>query len=59
MALGVDDTVGNAWNDSIGGNHWGDLTTPDDDDDGIIDTPYYLEGGSGAADYRPLAILPS
>ena len=54
-ALGVDDTVGNAWNDSTGGNHWSDLTAPDDDDDGIIDTPYYLEGGSGATDHKPLA----
>lgn len=57
--LGMDDTGGNAWNDSMGGNHWSDLTSPDQDEDGIIDTPYLLEGGSGATDNRPLVSPPS
>ncbi|MBN1389449.1 MAG: right-handed parallel beta-helix repeat-containing protein [Candidatus Thermoplasmatota archaeon] len=38
------------------GNHWSDLTAPDVDDDGIVDTPYLLSGG--AMDERPLVEQP-
>ena len=44
----------NFWNTSTEGNYWSDWTSPDNDSDGIVDFPYYLDGGSGACDHFPL-----
>jgi len=50
-----DDKTGNFWNSSDGyGNYWYDWTLPDYDMDGIVDSPYLLDGGAGAKDYYPL-----
>jgi len=55
-----DDGTNNWWNTSGTphgyGNYWNDLTTPDINDDGIVDDPFdYVIGGSaGAKDYYPL-----
>jgi len=38
------------------GNYWDDLTTPDSNGDGIVDTPYALDGGAGAEDSYPLKV---
>ena len=42
----------NTWYRNGKGNHWSDLTAPDDDGNGIVDTPYALLGG--AFDLYPL-----
>lgn len=39
------------WNDSDSGNYWNDLTAPDDDEDGIVDIGYDLDGGN--TDFYP------
>jgi PKD repeat protein len=61
------DTTGNYWseyyNESIWwkktegylGNHWSDLTGPDEDRDGFVDTAYLVEGGKERDNY-PLAM---
>lgn len=33
-------------------NYWDDWTSPDNDDDGIVDTPYHIDGGG--QDFYPL-----
>ena len=38
------------------GNYWDDWTTPDSTGDGIVDTPYALDGGAGAEDSYPLVV---
>ncbi|MCK4718022.1 MAG: right-handed parallel beta-helix repeat-containing protein, partial [Thermoplasmata archaeon] len=46
----------NHWNNTLNeGNHWSDWTSPDVDVDGVVDTPYDLDGGAGANDPRPYA----
>ncbi len=35
-------------------NYWADWTTPDDDNDGIVDDEYIIEGSSNNRDYNPL-----
>ncbi len=35
-------------------NFWSDHLTPDDDDDGIVDIPYTIDGGSGVIDSHPV-----
>lgn len=43
------------WNTGRIGNHWSDLTSPDDNSDGIVDdTPYDLRTVSGAKDNLPV-----
>ena len=41
------DCTGNVFNldKPIGGNYWSDWTSPDDDGDGIVDSPYVFTGG--------------
>lgn len=49
----------NWWNglSSAHGNHWSDLSRPDSDRDGFVDTGYELGGGM-AADMRPMSTPP-
>lgn len=44
---------GNRWNLSSQGNYWSDWTTPDNDSDGIVDTPYVINT-LGIRDHFPL-----
>jgi nitrous oxidase accessory protein NosD len=40
------------WNNSLGrGNYWSDWTGPDKNNDGIVDKPYNLSGGSNHDNY--------
>lgn len=50
------DNAYNTWNASypIGGNYWDTWTTPDIDDDGFVDLPYNVSGGTNK-DYLPFA----
>ncbi|UCE75302.1 MAG: hypothetical protein JSV56_06270 [Methanomassiliicoccales archaeon] len=43
----------NQWNIGYpaGGNYWDNWTMPDDDEDGFVDTPFLIPGGSGQDDY--------
>ena len=52
----ANDTSGkNLWNTSSEGNYWHDWTGPDTSPaDGIVDSPYILDGGKGANDSKPL-----
>jgi len=50
----ADDGSSNCWNASNAGNFWNDWTTPDSDNNGIVDNPYTLNGTAGACDYFPL-----
>ncbi len=46
----------NYWNSSSLGNYWQDWARHGDSDgDGIVDSPYIIEGTSGAKDYYPIA----
>ncbi len=49
----------NYWNTSGNphgyGNFWYDWQCPDDDNNGIVDYPYDIDGGTGAKDYYPIA----
>ncbi len=46
----------NQWDNSIsGGNYWSDWTTPDIDNDGIIDISYEIPGTGGSEDNYPLS----
>lgn len=46
----------NSWYDSAKdqGNFWADLTSPDNDHDGIVDNPYNIGGSAGSNDAYPL-----
>jgi parallel beta-helix repeat protein len=50
-----DNTGLNFWNTSTEGNYWSDWTSPDNDSNGIVDFPYYFDGGKAARDYYPIA----
>jgi len=58
-----DDGTNNRWNTSGSphgyGNYWDDLTTPDNDFDGIVDWSYNLTGTAGAKDWYPLTTPPA
>jgi nitrous oxidase accessory protein NosD len=43
----------NMWNTSTEGNYWSDWTIPDNNHDGIVDSPYVLAGGTGSKDSFP------
>ncbi len=51
---GIDDGTNNKWDNGTTGNHWSDWITPDNDDDGIVDNPYKINGTAGAKDNYPL-----
>ncbi|MGA1848127.1 MAG: NosD domain-containing protein [Thermoplasmatota archaeon] len=40
-----DDGTSNQWSLTGWGNFWSDWTGPDDDGDGLVDTPYIIRGG--------------
>ena len=44
------------WDNSLYGNYWDGHTTPDDNNDGFVDIPYYIYGGfeDGPKDNLPL-----
>ena len=44
----------NTWNIDTMGNFWSDWQSPDANQDGIVDVPYVLDGGSGAQDLLPM-----
>ncbi len=48
-----DDSSNDDWSFSGRGNYWSDMTTPDDNRDGIVDSPYALAGK--ATDLKPLS----
>ena len=50
----VNNGSGNQWYHNGYGNYWSDWTSPDDNGDGIVDSPYILEGDSGSQDPYPL-----
>jgi len=54
----ANDTETNYWNSSSFGNYWGDWTAPDVNGDGIVDSPYDVEGGANE-DFYPLTEAPS
>jgi len=56
----LDNGAGSSWN-TIGtphgyGNMWGDMLGPDNNRDGIVDVPYYIDGGAGSLDNYPIAL---
>ena len=54
-----DSTTYNRWNDSAQGNYWGDWTGPDaSPKDGIVDSPYAIDGGGSVQDNYPLTSPP-
>jgi len=56
MGIQADDNgLLNIWNTSTEGNYWSDWTTPDVNEDGIVDVPYNISGSAGSKDYYPLA----
>ena len=50
----TDTGTGNQWNTASYGNYWSDWTSPDADNNGIIDSPYLI-GESSSKDNYPLA----
>ncbi|MFX0021993.1 MAG: nitrous oxide reductase family maturation protein NosD [Candidatus Hermodarchaeota archaeon] len=55
----IDNGVDNKWNSSTIGNFWDNHTSPDNNKDGIVDTPYtYIGGSAGSIDYLPIAPKP-
>lgn len=55
-----DEGTNNHWNSSGTphgyGNYWSDWTSPDNNNDSIVDSPYGVAGSAGANDYYPLAV---
>ena len=49
-----DGTDKNFWNTSTDGNYWSDWCNPDNDSNGIVDFPYWLEGIGREKDCYPL-----
>jgi parallel beta-helix repeat protein len=49
-----DNGTNNYWNTSLHGNYWSDWTTPDNNNDGIVDIPYNITGNAKTKDYYPL-----
>lgn len=52
---GKDMANNNFWNASDIGNWWSDWLAPDSDRNGVVDSPYVLDGTGGAKDYLPKA----
>jgi parallel beta-helix repeat protein len=61
----VGSTSGNVFNldKPVGGNYWSDWTTPDNDGDGFVDSPYVFSGGQDnlpfAGQYSWIVVAPS
>ena len=54
----IDNGADNKWNSSTIGNYWDNHTGPDNNNDGIVDSPYtYIGGSAGSIDYLPIAAL--
>lgn len=53
-AQAFDANTNNIWYNVGLGNYWSDWTTPDNDSDGIVDSPYGLDGNTSEADAYPL-----
>jgi parallel beta-helix repeat protein len=54
----IDNGTGNLWNSTKGyGNYWGDWRTPDRNRDGVVDSPYAIDGNAGVEDSRPLTTI--
>ena len=49
-----DDGSGNKWYKNGHGNYWSDWTSPDENNDGIVDYPYNINGSAGSIDKYPL-----
>ncbi|GAH72329.1 unnamed protein product, partial [marine sediment metagenome] len=45
----------NKWNNTVIGNYWDNHTSPDVNDDGIVDKHYNITGSAGSIDYLPIA----
>jgi len=58
-AQAVDNGSANWWNTTDGyGNYWSDWTSPDENLDEIVDSPYQVNGTAEAMDYYPKASAP-
>ncbi|MDG6220979.1 MAG: NosD domain-containing protein, partial [Candidatus Thermoplasmatota archaeon] len=53
-----DDGTNNNWYNGypMGGNYWGDHTSPDVNIDGYVDNPYTISGSAGSQDPYPFAL---
>jgi len=50
-----DDGSNSSWDDGFeAGNYWSNWVSPDNNEDGIVDFPYFIDGGANARDYLPL-----
>ena len=49
-----DNGTDNVWNNTDKGNHWSDWTTPDRNNNGIVDYPYPIDGEAQAYDHLPI-----
>lgn len=55
----IDNGTVNWWNTTDGyGNYWSDWTSPDENLDEIVDSPYQVNGTAEAMDYYPKASAP-
>ena len=52
---GADNGIKNWWNNSHSGNHWSDWTSPDSNNNSIVDVPYNISGSANSIDFLPLA----
>ncbi|MEM2899361.1 MAG: NosD domain-containing protein, partial [Thermoplasmata archaeon] len=52
------DNGNNLWNQDTKGNYWDNWTSPDFNNDGIVDTPYNIDGGFNRDEY-PLTYSPA
>jgi nitrous oxidase accessory protein NosD len=48
------DNSGNSWSYNGKGNYWSDWTSPDANNDGIVDNPYVISGTGRSVDRYPL-----
>lgn len=51
----INNGSGNEWSHKGHGNYWSDWVSPDNNNDGIVDSPYILGGDTGSQDPYPLA----
>ncbi|MCK5559535.1 MAG: PKD domain-containing protein, partial [Thermoplasmata archaeon] len=50
----LDHGTNNIWNTDKEGNYWSDWTTPDSDENGIVDIPNNIPGTGNSKDFYPL-----